>query len=164
MNGQEVMTTFLMIAAVGLIAFFIFCLALCKASSRPMPGTRHPHPAILVIDDNVSVLNMVRMGLENEGYDVHTASSPQEGIELFRNQSRSISLVLLDFCMPVMNGDRVFDCLRRIDPEVPVVLITGFCDDIEAAKRLRNDVRGYLLKPFQLGDLVSKVREIVSFA
>lgn len=158
------MMTVLMIAAIGLVAVAIFCLALCRASSQPIPGARHPHPAILVIDDNVSVLNMVRMGLENEGYDVHTASSPQEGIELFRERSRDISLVLLDFCMPVMNGDRVFDCLRRIDSEVPVVLITGFCDDIEAAKRLRNDVRGYLLKPFQLGDLIGKVREIISFA
>ncbi|MFA6560477.1 MAG: response regulator [Verrucomicrobiia bacterium] len=158
------MMTFLVIAAIGLVAVSIFCLALCKASGQPIPGARHPHPAILVIDDNVSVLNMIRMGLENEGYSVHTASSPQEGIELFRGQSRNISLVLLDFCMPVMNGDRVFDCLRKIDPEVPVLLITGFCDDIEAAKRLRNDVRGYLLKPFQLGDLIGKVREIVSFA
>jgi CheY-like chemotaxis protein len=158
------MMTVLMIAAVGLVAFTVFCLALCKASGQPVPGARHPHPTILVIDDNASVLNMVRLGLENEGYNVHTASNPQEGIDLFREQSRNISLVLLDFCMPVMNGDRVFDCLRKIDPEVPVVLITGFCDDIEAAKRLRNDVRGYLLKPFQLGDLVGKVREIVSFA
>jgi CheY-like chemotaxis protein len=129
-----------------------------------VPGARHPHPTILVIDDNASVLNVVRMGLENEGYNVQTASNPQEGIELFREQSRNISLVLLDFCMPVMNGDRVFDCLRKIDPEVPVVLITGFCEDIEAAKRLRNDVRGYLLKPFQLGELIGKVREVVSFA
>lgn len=158
------MMTVLMIAGIGLLAFFVFCMALCKASSQPIPGARHPHPTILVIDDNVSVLNMVRMGLENEGYDVHTAANPQEGIEWFREQSRNISLVLLDFCMPVMNGDRVFDCLRRIDPEVPVVLITGFCEDIQAAKQLRNDVRGYLLKPFQLGDLIGKVREIVSFA
>jgi CheY-like chemotaxis protein len=147
-----------------LVAFSIFCLGLCKASQQPVPGARHPHPTILVIDDNASVLNVVRMGLENEGYNVQTASNPQEGIELFREQSRNISLVLLDFCMPVMNGDRVFDCLRKIDPEVPVVLITGFCEDIEAAKRLRNDVRGYLLKPFQLGELIGKVREVVSFA
>lgn len=153
-----------MIAGIGVLAFFIFWMALCKASSQPIPGARHSHPTILVIDDNVSVLNMVRMGLENEGYNVHTAADPQEGIEWFREQSRNISLVLLDFCMPVMNGDRVFDCLRRIDPEVPVVLITGFCEDIQAARQLRNDVRGYLLKPFHLGDLIGKVREIVSFA
>ena len=158
------MMTALVIAAVGLVAFAIFCLALCRASRQPIPGARHPHPTILVIDDNASVLNMIRMGLEDEGYNVQTASNPQEGIEMFRDQSRNISLVLLDFCMPVMNGDRVFDCLRKIDPEVPVMLITGFCEDIQAAKQLRNDVRGYLLKPFHLGDLIGKVREIVSFA
>ncbi len=154
----------LVIAGVGLLAFFILCLALCKASSQPTPGVRHSHPTILVIDDDASVLNMVRMGLENEGYNVHTACDPQKGIELFKEQSKNVSLVLLDFCMPVMTGDRVFDCLRRIDPEVPVLLITGFCEDIQAAKQLRNDVRGFLLKPFPLGDLIGKVREVVSFA
>ena len=45
---------------------------------------------------------MIRMGLENEGYHVHTASNPKEGIQLFQQQSPDISLVLLDFNMPGM--------------------------------------------------------------
>ncbi|MCX6900877.1 MAG: response regulator [Verrucomicrobia bacterium] len=158
------MITILEIWGVCLFALFIFCLALCRAAKQPIPGLRHPHPAILVMDDNAGVLGMVRMGLENEGYTVHTASSPQEGIQLFREQSHSISLVLLDFSMPEMTGDRVFERLWKIDPEVPVLLMTGFREDIEAARELRNNVQGYLLKPFPLCDLIGRVRELVSHA
>ncbi|MFA6562756.1 MAG: response regulator [Verrucomicrobiia bacterium] len=154
----------LLIGGIFIFVVFIFCLALCGTAKRPTPSLKHPHPTILVIDDNTNVLNMIRLGLENEGYIVIAASKPREGIELFRKQSQSISLVLLDFCMPEMNGGQVFDCLRKINAEAPVLLITGFCEDIQMAKQLRNNVEGFLLKPFHLGDLIGKVREIVNIA
>lgn len=128
-----------------------------------MPGLRHPHPTILVIDDDASVLRMVRMGLEDEGYKVLSSSQPKEGIQLFQEQAPNISLVLLDFQMPDMNGAAVFEALRKIDPEAPVLLITGFSADLQNMD-LQNKVRGCLLKPFPLGDLIGKVRELVSFA
>ncbi|MCX6908312.1 MAG: response regulator [Verrucomicrobia bacterium] len=149
-------------AAVVLIAIISF--AFFQSGQMPTPGAKHAQPTILVIDDNVSVLNMVRLGLEEERYTVFTAANPQQGIELFRQHSKTISLVLLDFRMPEMSGDQVFDCLQKINSEVPVMLITGFCDDISAADNLRNKVRGYLIKPFQLGDLIGKVREVVSMS
>ena len=158
------MIIILEIWGVCLFALFIFCLALCRAAKQPIPGLRHPHPTILVVDDNAGVLNMVRMGLENEGYTVLTVSDPHDSIQLFREQSQIISLVLLDFCMLEMTGNRVFERLRRIDPEVPVLLMTGFREDIETARKLQNNVQGCLLKPFRLGDLIGKVRELVSFA
>ena len=156
------MTTILLIGGISILVVFTFCLALCGTAKRPTPSNRHSHPTILVIDDNTNVLNMIQMGLENEGYAVIVASEPQEGIELFRKQSQSISLILLDYCMPVMNGGQVFDCLQKIDAEVPVLLITGFCEDIQMAKQLRNNVEGFLLKPFHLGNLIGKIREIIN--
>lgn len=155
------MTTVLLIAGGLLLVFSILCVALCKAARQPMPGVRHSHPTILIIDDDASVLRMVRLGLENEGYTVLSANQPQEGIKLFQEQSGNISLVLLDFHMPGMNGDRVFEALRKIDPQAPVLLITGFCDDMQNTE-LQSKVRGCMLKPFPLGDLIGKVRELVS--
>ena len=139
----------------------VVSMALFKSSKKPVPGSKHVHPTILVIDDNISVLKMIRIGLE-EDYTVLTASNPQQGIELFKQRSRDISLVLLDFRMPEMSGDQVFDCLQKINSEVPVLLITGFCEDMEAAQQLQKQVYGYLIKPFRLGDLIGKVREVVS--
>ncbi|MBI5821195.1 MAG: response regulator [Verrucomicrobia bacterium] len=156
------MITTIIVAGVGGAFLAILCMALFKSSKQPLPGSKHSYPAILVIDDNTSVLNMVRMALENEGYKVYAAFNPQEGIELFKQYSATISLVLLDFRMPEMCGDRVFDCLQKINADVPVLLMTGFYEDTQEAKKLLNDVRGYLIKPFHLGNLIAKVREVVS--
>ena len=155
------MMTVFLVAGGLLLAFLILCVALCKAARQPIPGARHSHPTILVIDDDASVLRMVRLGLEDEGYTVLSAANPREGIKTFEEQARNISLVLLDFHMPDMNGDRVFDALRKIDPQAPVLLITGFCEDMQNTA-LQTKVRGCMLKPFPLGDLIGKVREIIS--
>ncbi|MBI5686154.1 MAG: response regulator [Verrucomicrobia bacterium] len=154
--------TLVIIAAVGGAALALLSMALFKAAKQPVPGSRHTHPAILVIDDNTSVLNMVRLALESEGYMVHAASNPKEGVELFKQHSGSVSLVLLDFRMPEMSGDQVFECLQKINADVPVLLMTGFYADTKEAAQLLNDVRGYLIKPFHLGNLIGKVREVVS--
>lgn len=157
------MTIVLIVAGVWFLAFFVFCVALCKAARQPVLGARHPHPTILIIDDDTSVIRMIRMGLQSEGYQVLSASDPSEGIKLFQEQSRNISLVLLDFHMPEMTGDKVFEALRKTDPEASVLMITGFSKDMENTP-LRNKIRGCMLKPFPLGDLVGKVRELVSHA
>ncbi len=152
----------IVIIVVGGVLIAVLSLALFTSTKKPVPGSKHSHPAILVIDDNTSVLNMVRLALESEGYTVLAASNPQEGIELFKQHSESISLVLLDFRMPEMSGDQVFDCLQKINADVPVLLMTGFYEDTKEATQLVNDVRGYLIKPFPLGSLIGKVREVVS--
>lgn len=152
----------IVIIVVGGVLIAVLSIALFKSTKQPVPGSKHSHPAILVIDDNTSVLNMVRLALESEGYTVLAASNPQEGIELFKQHSESISLVLLDFRMPEMSGDQVFDCLQKINADVPVLLMTGFYEDTKEATQLLNDVRGYLIKPFHLGNLIGKVREVVS--
>ena len=61
-----------------------------------------------------------------------------------------------------MNGDKAFDCLQKINADVPVLLITGFADDTEGVERLMSGDTGYLIKPFHLENLLGKVREIVS--
>lgn len=152
----------IVIIVVGGVLIAVLSIALFKSTKQPVPGSKHSHPAILVIDDNTSVLNMVRLALESEGYTVLAASNPQEGIDLFKQHSESISLVLLDFRMPEMSGDQVFDCLQKINADVPVLLMTGFYEDTKEATQLLNDVRGYLIKPFHLGNLIGKVREVVS--
>lgn len=156
------MTATIILVGMAILAVGIFSMALFKSSKKPVPGSKHVRPAVLIIDDNMGVLNMVRLALEDEGYTVHAAGNPQEGIELFKQHSQSISLVLLDFRMPEMTGDRVFDCLQKINADVPVLLMTGFYEDTQEAKQLLGNVRGYLIKPFHLGNLLGKVREVVS--
>lgn len=118
---------------------------------------RKPHQ-VLAIDDEPEVLEIIRTALESEGFRVLTAKLPGEGLKIFEEQWRDIDLVLLDFLMPEMTGDLVFEALRNINPYVRVVLLTA-CDDRVAHKMFAEGLRGYIQKPFYLDDLVQRVRE-----
>jgi response regulator RpfG family c-di-GMP phosphodiesterase len=87
-----------------------------------------------------------------------TASGPKEGLDLYEKNCRQIGLVLLDYLMPHMTGDLVFECLHRVNPDVRVILLTG-CDDNIAKRMFENGLCGYIQKPFYLEDLMQRVRE-----
>ena len=75
-----------------------------------------------------------------------------------RLAARGVQLVLLDYLMPGMTGDLVFDYLRGINPDVRVMLLTA-CDDQVAKVMFAKGLRGYMQKPFYLDDLIARVRE-----
>lgn len=122
------------------------------------PGSAQPQHQILAIDDETDILDIIRSSLEGAGFKVLTASSPTKGLELFEQNWRDIKLVLLDYLMPEMTGDLVFETLQRIDPGARVILLTA-CDDNVAKKMFTQGLRGYVQKPFYLDDLIQRVRE-----
>lgn len=115
---------------------------------------------VLLIDDEPNILAVVRMVLEGEGYRVLIANSGREGLDLYESQWRDIDLVLLDYLMPEMTGDLVFECLRRINPEARVLLLTA-CDDHVARRMFETGLRGYIQKPFYVDELIQRVRNEV---
>ena len=117
-------------------------------------------PLILMIDDETALLEIVQAALEGDGFRVRTAASPSEGLALYEKLWREIDLVLLDYLMPEMTGDRVFETLQRINPDVRVLLLTA-CEDRVAHKMFAAGLRGFLQKPFYLGDVTSRIREII---
>ena len=116
---------------------------------------------ILAIDDEPSFLGFLKEALECHGYRVHTASSPKEAIKFYEEQWRDIGMVFLDFLLPGMSGDIVFDEFQRINPDVRVVLLTG-CQGSVADGLFKKGLRGYLPKPFSLSDLAQKVRDAIT--
>jgi DNA-binding response OmpR family regulator len=115
-------------------------------------------PTILAIDDEPDILDIIKTALEGEGFIVVTAADPNEGINYFEQHAGDIALVLLDYIMPSMSGDLVFECLQNIDANVKVLLLTA-CDDNVAKAMFAKGLRGYMQKPFYLDDLISRVRE-----
>ena len=153
------MTVFIIIGCLGSAFCLLFCLAACRAAGQS-ESIMVPEPvAILAIDDDLAFLSATRTLLETEGYAVHTASKPKEGIEFFANHRDEIQLVLLDFLMPEMTGDRVFECLRTIDPKVPILWVSGQVDRI-SPKNFGDGICDYLAKPFRLDDLRQKVQAV----
>jgi DNA-binding NtrC family response regulator len=132
-----------------------------NAHSRSMASNNcSPKECILAIDDEEGFLGVLKEALECEGFMVHTASSPNEAIKLYGERCRDISMVLLDYLLPEMSGDSVFENLQRLNPDVRVVLLTG-CEESVAENMFTKGLRGYLQKPFSLQDLTQRIRDAI---
>ncbi len=116
--------------------------------------------AVLVVDDEAMVRAVVRTVLEEAGYRVRTAEHGAEGLEILRNQGDSVSCVVLDLTMPVMDGPAMLAELRASGIAVPVVLMTGYTDRGPAYAR-RADVEGFVNKPFTGSAMIAAVAEAI---
>jgi CheY-like chemotaxis protein len=124
------------------------------------PSNSSPKECILAVDDERGFLGMVKEVLECLGFTVHTASSPKEALKLYEEHCRDIGMVLLDYRLPGMSGEMVFEELQRLNPDVRVVLLTG-CQESVADKMLTKGLRGYLQKPFGIRELGQKIRSAI---
>ena len=112
---------------------------------------------ILVIDDSDLMLNIIRDIIEGAGYDVVTASSGKEGLELVRKEKPD--LVLLDVIMPEMNGFEVCEILRNDDSNnlLPIIILTAKSKDEDKLRGLELGADDYITKPFNPRELISRV-------
>jgi DNA-binding response OmpR family regulator len=118
----------------------------------------NPQKLVLAIDDEPEILDILAQCLESEGFQVITAAGSKTGLDVYEKRWPEIGLVLLDYLMPDLGGDLVFECLQRINPDVRVILLTA-CDDRVARKMFDAGLRGHIQKPFYIDDLVQRVRE-----
>ena len=122
------------------------------------PSFSSAKPCVLAIDDEKDLLDIIKTALEGEGFEVLTANNPNEGLKIYEEHWKKIGVVLLDFLMPEMTGDLVFECILRQNPYARVLLLTA-CDDYVARRLFEQGLRGYIQKPFYLDDLIGRVRE-----
>lgn len=112
---------------------------------------------ILVIDDERPVREAVMDIMELHGVKVLTAVTGQQGISVFNQQQEEIQLVLLDMSMPGLNGIDTLERLRQINPEVRVILSSGYSQQQIAPEVMVNGRTGFLAKPYNVDTLVSKI-------
>jgi CheY-like chemotaxis protein len=89
------------------------------------------------------------------------AKNGREAIEIYGRKRDKIDLVILDMVMPVISGGEVFDRIKEIDPNVRVLLSTGFSLEGEATNILRRGCGGFIQKPFRISRLAQKIREVL---
>jgi CheY-like chemotaxis protein len=123
-----------------------------------MPASK---PRVLVVDDEEMALTLVKQILSTAGYQVTTAQSGFECLDLFRRRPHSYQLVLLDLTMPFMDGEETFHRLREIRPDMPVVLCTGFIQSDRLEGMMKAGLTGYLRKPLAPDEIVSNVRSVL---
>lgn len=105
---------------------------------------------ILVVDDEPVVRTTARMMLEKLGYSVLEAENGQEGLEVYRQHQQHIDVVLLDMLMPVMDGTDCFHNLQKLDPEVRVIISSGFTRDADLGNLKNEGLCDFISKPYNI--------------
>ena len=100
---------------------------------------------ILIVDDEVSILNMMKMTLQVDGYEVLTSTNGPEALKIFHNEAPDV--VLLDVRMPGMNGIEVLGRIKEMNPDAEVIIISGHGDMEMAVECLRKEASNFLTKP-----------------
>jgi CheY-like chemotaxis protein len=113
---------------------------------------------ILIVDDEDFVTLLAQRVLTDEGYRVVTAKDGFQALDIYKKLQSEIQLVILDFTMPIMDGSEVFSELRMINPQVPVVLSSGFTEQDKLKWMLAKGLRGFIPKPYTQQKLLLQVR------
>jgi len=116
---------------------------------------------ILLVDDDEVLTGLLREVLEAAGYQVLTAFSGREALEIYQAWGGDVDLVLLDMIMPGMGGTETFRKLKEMDPGVSVIIISGYSLPDEVRELLAQGCRGFLQKPFLIPDLFDAVRRAI---
>jgi len=122
--------------------------------------TYHGAGLVLVVDDESSVRQVTKRILVALGFKVELAANGLKAVEIFESRPDDFSLVLLDMTMPDMDGVEVFQRLRDIQPEIRVVLMSGYSEQ-EVTESFTGELAGFLHKPFRVSDLKSVVRDAI---
>jgi two-component system, cell cycle sensor histidine kinase and response regulator CckA len=130
--------------------------------ARPaVPRLLKGNETVLVVDDEAIINEVAREMLETMGYHVITAQSGREALEIFRDKQQAIDLIILDMVMPDMGGRRTFELIHAMNPDIPVILATGYSIDGEAKEIMNRGARAFLQKPFKMDDLSQKIRDVL---
>ena len=127
--------------------------------ARPLPVRRAPQDptTLLCIDDQAHYLPVRKAVLESRGFEVFTASSGREGLEILRKHK--IDGVVLDYRMPEMNGGEVANEIRRSWPDLPIVLLSGFPHEIPA--QVLSLVNAVVVKGRGPGELLQAIETVL---
>ncbi|MCP4673700.1 MAG: PAS domain S-box protein, partial [Desulfobacula sp.] len=130
---------------------------LTNAETSIQGGTEH----IFLVDDEKSIIGMEQNMLERLGYQVTSRSSSIDALEAFRANPDKYDLVITDMQMPNMSGDRLSVELKKIRPDIPILLCTGFSETMSEEQAASLGINGFLLKPIVKKDLSHKIREVL---
>jgi CheY-like chemotaxis protein len=116
---------------------------------------------LLVVDDEELVLKVGVNMLEKLGYTVLGAKNGTEAVDIFKANKDKIQMVILDIIMPDMGGGEVYDKIKAINPEVKVLLSSGYSVDGQAIELLERGCDGFMQKPFTMEELSGKITQIM---
>lgn len=144
--------------------FTIFLPATESSAARtdePSPQKILGRETILIVDDEEQVLTVCGDSMKLLGYTVYTASSGDKAVGIFNDKSETIDVVVLDMIMPGLSGKETYRRLKQIDPQVRVLLASGYAMEGQAEEILKEGCTGFIQKPFQIEQLSLTIQEIM---
>jgi signal transduction histidine kinase len=132
-----------------------------RIEDAPAPSPR-AEPTVLVVEDETSVLKLVRRLLEAEGYVVLSAQGGEEALLLAEQHPEPIDLLLTDVVMPGLNGIALAERFAELRPETPVLFMSGYADAAVVQRQIIDAGRAFLQKPFAPDRLLGRVRDVLA--
>ncbi len=118
---------------------------------------------ILIVDDELDMLMLLRMMIEDStDYEVETTNNPSEAIKMLKE--KDIDLVISDLKMPGMDGIELFDELREVSPDVPVIIITAYGSLELADEAMKKGVADFITKPFRKDNILFTISRVLELA
>ena len=116
---------------------------------------------ILFVDDEGAVVETGKSILEKLGYRVEAHTDPQKAIDEFSAHGDDFDLVITDMSMPCLTGEELSKRLLEIRPDIPILLCTGYSDQLDAANACAMGIKKFLIKPLEMGNLANIIREVL---
>jgi signal transduction histidine kinase/CheY-like chemotaxis protein len=126
-----------------------------------MPVLPRGTETILLVDDEEMITDVGKRILERSGYSVLTAADGKKALKLYRKEREKISLVILDLLMPEMGGNECLQALRKIDPQVKVLVASGFAAEGRTKDAIETGAKGSVRKPYDMRQFLQAVREVL---
>jgi PAS domain S-box-containing protein len=116
---------------------------------------------ILVVDDEPSLRQLAKVVLQDSGYSVLVAADGREAIEIFRENTSKIAAILLDMSMSVMGGSEAFRLLREIQPDVPIIISSGYSEKSAREECGFDTISEFIQKPYHAAKLVETIQQAI---
>ena len=150
-DSETTFTIYLPLSAENLVA-------IPPQSVKQLPGgSEH----ILVVDDEPSIARFHKRRLEQMGYEVTVKTSSSDALDCFRLSPGNFDLLITDMTMPDMSGLELARAIKNIRENIPIILCTGFSEDINSDAKLPDQLDALLMKPIESPELLGKIRELL---
>ena len=127
-----------------------------KMKISPM-GNEH----ILLVDDEEPIVQMEKTILERLGYRVTSRTGSIEALEIFKAKADAFDLVITDMTMPNMTGDQLAKELLAVNPDIPIIILTGFSERVNKDTIETLGIKGLLMKPVVTSDMALEIRRVL---
>lgn len=116
---------------------------------------------ILLVEDESSIANFIKEGLEEEGFAIDVAYNGKEGLQMALGYLEEYDLLLLDWMLPGLNGVEICRQVRKEDPQIPIIFLTAKDTVDDVVFGLETGANDYIRKPFAFDELLARIRTLL---